>query len=737
MSYTPPDRHALLLKISGAYTPPDRHSITLRINPSRVVGSTAQGQSVGGTARLEIRASGVSGQGGQSAVASASLKLHGSASTGQASESISASATLALHASGSSRQGQSLDAASHLELHSAGSTRQGRQSISAVASQRLGAVGNTAQGQSAQASVRLVLHAIVALAQGQHVDGAAHTRAPVHRYVLGQAGIAWRQGAALDVAARLAWQRGVDGDAQRRMPQAAADAQDAQRTLPWGRTRVADQQAALPVTEASGYDAQRELPWRRLAPRDRSGTIRWQGAVPDDTARDLPWRRLDPNDRVVQLPTRRGVPQDVAAGIAWGVGQLRDSNARLPWRRGLLQWVWLPQPPTPPHPPVKPGCYVQPDRRGLVLALGGRIAYAPPDRHSLALRLDCNRYRRFDVRRTLRVSHSLSVVRLPDRLPLKVKSLTLSTDRNSWPWTCNLTLADYASLLALEPTPSGVASVEISLDGYVFVVQVGGYSESRAMNAHGGTVTARSRTENVDTPYAPQRAYTSTADATAQQLATAELDFTDIALDWRIDDWLVPAGAYAYDRETPLSAISKIASAAGAMLQSAQDSDTLIVAPRQVSAPWHFDEQSPDFTLAGGSWLSAGKKWNGGQRYNGVYLSGQSQGVLANVYRDGTAGSPYAPLIVDALLTDSAPARLRGISVLADSLPRHEIPIELPLLPSPAAPGLLLPGELGEIVDTRWGTFRAVVDALQITASVDNNGVVTARQNATLWRYLP
>ena len=68
---------------------------------------------------------------------------------------------------------------------------------------------------------------------------------------------------------------------------------------------------------------------------------------------------------------------------------------------------------------------------------------------------------------------------------------------------------------------------------------------------------------------------------------------------------------------------------------------------------------------------------------------------------------------------------------------RHEIPVTLPLQPSPLAPGLLMPGELGLIEDTVWGEYRAIVDSLTVSAEVDpQTGLVTASQAANLWRYL-
>lgn len=381
--------------------------------------------------------------------------------------------------------------------------------------------------------------------------------------------------------------------------------------------------------------------------------------------------------------------------------------------------------------------YVPPAGNNVALRFRGGV-YTPPAGNAVPVPFSCRVVRRFDIRRTLTVSHSLSVVRLPDRLPLRVRSFSAAADRDSWNWTVQLTLANPSSLIAIEPTPAATQNVEVTLDGYVFVATIEGVQEDRAHNSRTGSASGHSRTTLQGAPYQPTRAYANPAPATAQQLALRELEFSDFALDWQLGiDWTVPAGAWSYAAETPISALTKIALAAGGMIQSAPDSDTIIIKPRAPAAPWAFGSTPPDFVLTGGSWFKKGRRYASGGRYNGAVVTGQQQGVNVILYRDGTGGSPYAQQVVDPLITDTAPAVARGTQIVADSLDRHEIPIELPLLPSPAAPGLLLPGELGEIEDTVWGTYRAVVDAVTISADVSDEGLVTARQSATLWRYLP
>lgn len=636
MAYTPPDRHALTLRLSGVYTPPDRHALGLRLNPNRISAATAQAQS--------------------------------------------------------------------------------------------------ASASGAQVFQR------AATAQAQSTSAAGRYRPPVKRYLSRRSDSRYCTGTPLDERHPLPWARSTTLDARNALPHATGTQQDERHHLPWAHSTNADARRDLAESAARPVALAESLPWREALSRDQRAAAHWQLATPQHgRIEHLPWRTALPRDRFAHLHWLAGTPHSQSATLPWSAGQVGDLRRQLPWGMaipvpygGLHALLVIIRPPVVVPPP----CYVPPARHGVHFRLTTVARDTPLSRHALAFVLSCQRGRVFDLRSTLHMSHSLSVIRLPDGLPLAVTRVSLAADRDSWGWTMQLSFADAASLIAVEPTTSGTTSIQITVDGHTWVGEVDSYTESRQLNQRRGSVTARSRTVQLGGPHAPERSFTNASATTAQQLAAAELQFTGYTLDWRIPDWPLPAGVYSADRTTPLATVIAVASAAGAMVQSALATDTLIVAPRYPDAPWALASVTPDFALGGGSWLSTGKRWVAGASYNGVYVSGRDQGVLARVYREGTSGSPYAPMVVDVLITDASPARGRGIEVIASSLPRHEIPIELPLRHAGQAPGLLLPGELGELLDTVWGTYRAVVDRVEITAEVSTEGLVTARQRASLWRVL-
>ena len=100
-------------------------------------------------------------------------------------------------------------------------------------------------------------------------------------------------------------------------------------------------------------------------------------------------------------------------------------------------------------------------------------------------------------------------------------------------------------------------------------------------------------------------------------------------------------------------------------------------------------------------------RWLEKPAYNRVFVSGQEVGVLGQVTRAGTAGDVLAPMVVDALITEAAAARQRGIAVLSDTGRQIEVSLRLPVL---AETGIIEPGAFVEYQDgsvTRLGIVRA------------------------------
>jgi hypothetical protein len=622
---------------------------------------------------------------------------------------------------------------------------------------RITGVGQFGQsGQSVTGSAKLIIRGVGQFGQVQSFDGALTDFAAVgtglflqaqniagrghvivRRVAFAQSAERWNVGEQTDreFANPLSIGALVDRVVCARTPSAAAN--DRSSEIAWAVSSSADAERSISLAPGSPLDTTTRSRWRASSPFDHERTSRWQLAQRlDAVPRSARWRNPPAHDSGRKIRWGSGVPHWLDLLAATDKAVVRDVQRKIPWGPGgppAPIWV-LPLPPKPPRP-AQPPCYVPPDRHDIRIRFAGQVAYIPPSRHVLEALLRCGPERYYYLRQSLLMSHSLSVTRLDDDLPLSVAGVSISTDADSWAWTFELRLRTRSSYVAIAPTVDALQSVRIDLDGHIWTALIESDREQRAHNNRSWSVSGRSRTALMADPYRPARSYTSTALATAEQLARAELDYTDFDLDWSLPMWSVPAGAWAYDRETPVSAIVRIAQSAGGIVQAHQSEDVLLVQPRYPTKPWAWDDAEPDMTIDAGACLTLSRRALAGQGYNGVWVSGKTAGVRVNVVRDGTSGSPYAQSLVDPLITEIAPATNRGVQVIADAEWRQEIQLLMPLMPNPVAPGLLLPGMLVEVEDATWGVYRAQVTAVSVSADVDDNGLLTARQTVTVRRH--
>ena len=154
-------------------------------------------------------------------------------------------------------------------------------------------------------------------------------------------------------------------------------------------------------------------------------------------------------------------------------------------------------------------------------------------------------------------------------------------------------------------------------------------------------------------------------------------------------------------------ALVAIVSAAGGYLIPHPSDQSIRVCHRYPVAPWEWNAVTPDFVLPVDAVARESLRWVEKPGYNRVFVSGQDVGVLGQVSRAGTAGDVLAPMVVDALITEAAAARQRGISVLADTGQQIEVTLRLPVL---AETGIIEPGAFVEFQDgsvTRLGIVRS------------------------------
>ncbi len=401
--------------------------------------------------------------------------------------------------------------------------------------------------------------------------------------------------------------------------------------------------------------------------------------------------------------------------VHWSSPPPVPAHWQIPWGRGDgLEWIVRPLPPVPnPVPETN-----FPDGRYVGLNLACPVFRGSAQRLPLNLGITACWMAR-PKRRAYIVLNEISVVRLPDRLPIEVSSVSLTGGRDAWCWDGRLVLADPSQLSVLQPTVAGPRTVEITLNGYAWVIAIEGYDKAQVFGESDVSVTGRSVTAQLAEPYAQPRTRETAGLRTMEQLADAEVTGTDVTMDYGTVDWLVTAGAWYYQDMTPISALQRLAAASGGIVQSHPTDPVLEIRPRYPVSPWDWTTTTPDVVIQDDVVTGARLQLQSRPLFDAVIVAGEQVGVAARVRRAGEAGQTYAPQQIDQLITHADGARERGRNVLSErgglASIEHDIPLFGGTLES-GQPGLVLPLMLAQRV-TGEGTWHGLVTAVRVGAS--------------------
>jgi hypothetical protein len=313
------------------------------------------------------------------------------------------------------------------------------------------------------------------------------------------------------------------------------------------------------------------------------------------------------------------------------------------------------------------------------------------------------------IRRVYMVVNNATLCRVDGNINLPTFGMSLSLDVDSWTWGFSATLPG-TTLADLEPSSGGApVEVEATINGVAYRALVESISRNRTFGKDSLTVQGRGKTALLDAPYSPILAFgNSGGDRTAQQLMGDVLTVNNVsmgwAVNWGLDDWLVPTGVFSH-QGSYISALNQIAGAAGGYIQPHASGLSISVLPRYPLGPW--DWSAADYVLPSALTTQESIAWVEKPRYNRVFVSGVQQGILAQISRANTLGDILAPMITDALITETAAARQRGLSVLSNTGRIATVNLKLPVLP---ATGVITPGKMVSYVDgatTRLGIVRS------------------------------
>ncbi len=312
--------------------------------------------------------------------------------------------------------------------------------------------------------------------------------------------------------------------------------------------------------------------------------------------------------------------------------------------------------------------------------------------------------------------NTIDAVLLPSLERVQLQGISITADEDGFGWSMSargpVHLVDQ-----LAPAAGLPARVQVTVNGIAWVFAIDPPERSRKFGDHGVQVRGASVTSLLGAPHMPASVWSNSGDMTAHQLALQALDMTGVSLDWAMQDWLVPAGAWSH-QGSPLSVVQRIAEAAGGVVRSHRTEAQLQIAPRYPVMPWEWAAAVPTVRMPGQIITADTLQALGAARYDAVYISGETgAGVLGHVVRAGTAGEVLAPQVTDALVTHVDAARQRGSAVIAAAAITHRHPITLPLLTGGTNPGLILPGYLVEVQEPAE-TWRGLVRGITVTADM-------------------
>ena len=297
------------------------------------------------------------------------------------------------------------------------------------------------------------------------------------------------------------------------------------------------------------------------------------------------------------------------------------------------------------------------------------------------------------VRRTYIVINNITLHRVDTGAELRAYSFSMSLDHQSWTWSWTAMLHSDAANHLGRDSAGDPAELAVFVNGVEFRLRLEAKSRDRRFSPTRWAVSGKGKASVLGSADAPKQSFRNLVDRTAQQLMADVLTVNGVPMgwtvDWGLDDWLVPAGAWAIQGNY-IDAINDIAGAAGGYVQPHNTAATLRVLPRYPLAPWYWDSITPDFEIPADAAEVEGTEYIDKPAYNRVFLGGIGAGVFGPFTRAGTAGNVIAPQVNHALITHPDAHRQRGIAELSDTGKQERITLNMQVLPET---GVIVPGK--------------------------------------------
>ena len=445
-------------------------------------------------------------------------------------------------------------------------------------------------------------------------------------------------------------------------------------SAPWGRGVATDRTLSVPWEQSPTVDRAIRALWGDGDRRDARLAIPWAPGDRVDRALAMPWGAGQQLDNTLNAPFADAVATDREVALPWGKGEPMDENPTLPWE------IDDPEP-------------------------GDGLPDTVP------------------VQETYTVNSNCDVVRLPERTVINVLGASASIVMSDFTYSAEIIPADKAGMDLLNPS-GGLKEAEIDINGKKYRVIVERWRRRAIFDDQQGKRVAwvaqcRGITALLDAPYAQISSKLTTASATASQLAAAEVSGTGFSTTWSAVDWTLAAGEFSYQELTPARVLQRIAATPGAFVLPAANAKSVEIKSRLQHNPEDWASETPDAVIPQSIVVDIDDDWEPRQAYNGVQISGGTQGLKGTIKKQGTAGDIKMPDIVDRLIVDSTVCQERGRVELYDSGNRALVRRQIPIL---EGLGVREPGELLQNDDDD-GTWFGLVKSVSVNGRWTNNGL--------------
>ena len=311
----------------------------------------------------------------------------------------------------------------------------------------------------------------------------------------------------------------------------------------------------------------------------------------------------------------------------------------------------------------------------------------------------------------------------------------IKTDMDSYCWSGNIdiTAKDYDKIKHKLDVPRGSEPMVIAvINGKPMAFIAEEQQRSRKFAQKSYSLSGRSVTARLGADYAASQGGLIDQASYVSQIVAQQLNgLSATLLDWGINDWLVPAGAYSVANKTPIAVISDIAAAGGGFVTSDPSQATLSVKPRWPVAAWQLASAAPDVIVPIDVISEISDKKRTNPRYNTVLLNSASEG--GEVYRQTQGRDASAPIQDHPLYTDRDAIVPAGTAIMSDSGIHGDYTLRMRW----ADKYNVQLAELGDIwqINDPEGAWRGITTGVSV--SIDqSNDAPTVWQTVTIDRYL-